>query len=91
MGTAAKTRRSDRQQARQTKKADIQNGDSRSEARDAKHTIKSTDRAQWKAEGKSIGLWVMWWETLQKMQQRTSLIIQKTWFNYLFLPACEYY
>lgn len=55
MGTAAKTRRSDRQQARQTKKADIQNGDSRSEAIDAKHAIKSTDRAQWKAEGKSIG------------------------------------
>ena len=50
----AKTRRSDRQAARQTKKADIQNGDSRPEARDAKHAIKSTDRAQWKAEGQSI-------------------------------------
>jgi hypothetical protein len=55
MGTSAKTRRADRQQARQTKKADIQNGDSRKEARDAKHALKSTDRAQWKAEGKSIG------------------------------------
>jgi hypothetical protein len=56
MGTAAKTRRSDRQQARQTKKADIQSGDSRQEAKDAKHAIKSTDRAQWKADGNSIGI-----------------------------------
>ena len=56
MSEASKTRRSDRQQARQTKKADIQNGDSRQEARDAKHAIKSTDRAQWKADGNSIGI-----------------------------------
>ena len=56
MSEASKTRRSDRQQARQTKKADIQSGDSRQEAKDAKHAMKSTDRAQWKADGNSIGI-----------------------------------
>ncbi len=55
MGTSSKTRRADRKQARQTKKADIKNGDSKKEARDAKHALKSSDRAQWKADGQSIG------------------------------------
>ena len=55
MSEAAKTRRVDRKAARETKKADIQSGASRKDARDAKHAIKSSDRAQWKADGKSIG------------------------------------
>jgi hypothetical protein len=55
MSEAAKTRRADRKTARETKKADIQGGASRKEAKDAKHALKSTDRAQWKADGKSIG------------------------------------
>jgi hypothetical protein len=54
MGKAAKTRRTDRKEARQTKKTDIKNGESRKEARDAKHALKSSDRAQWKADGESI-------------------------------------
>ena len=55
MSEAAQTRRSDRKTARETKKADIQSGASIKDARDAKHAIKSSDRAQWKADGKSIG------------------------------------
>ena len=54
MSEAAKTRRADRKAARETKKADIQSGASRKDARDAKHAIKSSDRAQWKADGQSI-------------------------------------
>lgn len=55
MSEAAKTRRVDRKAARETKKADIQSGASRKDARDAKHALKSSDRAQWKADGQSIG------------------------------------
>ena len=55
MGKGAKTRRADRKEARQTKKADIQSGESRKEAREAKHSTKSADRAEWKQEGVSIG------------------------------------
>ena len=55
MSEAAQTRRSDRETARETKKTDIQNGESRQDAKDAKHALKTTDRAQWKADGKSIG------------------------------------
>ena len=35
-------------------KEDIQNGESRKDARDAKHALKSSDRAQWKPDGQSI-------------------------------------
>ena len=56
MSEASQTRRSDRKTARETKKADIQSGASRKDAKDAKHALKSTDRAQWKADGNSIGI-----------------------------------
>jgi len=56
MSEASQTRRSDRETARETKKTDIQNGESRQDAKDAKHALKSTDRAQWKADGNSIGV-----------------------------------
>jgi len=56
MSEAAQTRRSDRETARETKKTDIQNGESRQDAKDAKHALKSTDRSQWKADGNSIGI-----------------------------------
>ena len=54
MSESSQARRADRKEARETKKSDIQNGESRQDARDAKHALKSSDRTQWKADGQSI-------------------------------------
>ncbi len=55
MGKGAQTRRADRKTAREEKKTDIQDGDSRKEAREDKHQTKAQDRTGWEDNGDAIG------------------------------------
>ena len=58
MGKGAKTRRSDRETAREEKKTDIQDGESRKEARENKHQTKNQDRSVWESDNDSIGQYI---------------------------------
>ena len=55
MGKGAQTRRADRESARQEKKTDIKDGESRKEARENKHETKQEDRKDWVDNGDAIG------------------------------------
>ena len=55
MGKGAQTRRADRETAREEKKTDIQDGESRKEAREDKHQTKAQDRTDWNGDDDSIG------------------------------------
>ena len=55
MGKGAQTRRADRKTAREEKKTDIQDGESRKEAREDKHQTKAQDRTDWDGDDDSIG------------------------------------
>ena len=55
MGKGSQTRRSDRETAREEKKTDIQDGESRKEAREDKHQTKAQDRTDWADNGDAIG------------------------------------
>ena len=55
MGKGAQTRRSDRETAREEKKTDIQDGESRKEAREDKHQTKAQDKAVWESDDDSVG------------------------------------
>ena len=55
MGKGAQTRRADRKTAREEKKTDIQDGESRKEAREDKHETKAQDRTDWDGDDDSIG------------------------------------
>ena len=55
MGKGAQTRRDDRKSAREEKKTDIQDGESRKEARENKHQTKDEDRKDWISNGDGIG------------------------------------
>ena len=55
MGKGAQTRRADRETAREEKKTDIQDGESRKEAREDKHQTKTQDKAVWESDDDSVG------------------------------------
>jgi len=55
MGKGAQTRRADRKSAREEKRTDIKDGDSRKEAREDKHQTKKDDREYWVDNGDGIG------------------------------------
>lgn len=55
MGKGEQTRRADRETAREEKKTDIQDGESRKEAREDKHETKAQDRTDWDGDDDSIG------------------------------------